>query len=72
MIVLIIAATAGICVAAIVGAVAMMLRGDETSVAEERLSTLTAKSRNDREGADASELTLRNPLDGTTNALELG
>ena len=70
MIILIIAGSVGICVAAIVGAVAMVVRGDEASVAEDRLSTLTAKSRNDREGADASALTLRNPLEGTANALE--
>ncbi len=70
MIVLIIAASVGVCVAAIIGAVAMMVRGDDASVVEDRLSTLTAKTRSDRDGIDASALTLRNPLDNTTNALE--
>lgn len=70
MMVLIIAASVGICVAAIIGAVAVMLRGDETSVAEDRLSTLTAKSRKDIDGVDANALTFRNPLEGTANVLE--
>ncbi len=70
MMVLIIAASVGICVAAIIGAVAVMLRGDETSVAEDRLSTLTAKSRKDIDGVDSNALTFRNPLEGTANVLE--
>jgi len=71
MIVLIIAASVGVCVAAIIGAVAMMVRGDETSVAEDRLSSMTARSKRDINGDDGIEsLTLRTPLDGTTNALE--
>ena len=70
MMVLIIAASVGICVAAIIGAVAVMVRGDETSVVEDRLSTLTAKSRKDRDGVDTDALTLRNPLEGTSNVLE--
>lgn len=71
MIVLIIAASVGVCVAAIIGAVAMMIRGDETSVAEDRLSSMTARSKRDINGDDGIEsLTLRTPLDGTTNALE--
>lgn len=71
MIVLIIAASVGVCVAAIIGAVAMIVRGDETSVAEDRLSSMTARSKRDINGDDGIEsLTLRTPLDGTTNALE--
>ena len=70
MIVLIIAASVGICVAAIIGAVAVMVRGDETSIAEDRLSTLTAKSRKEIDGVDTDALTLRNPLEGTANVLE--
>lgn len=69
MMILIIAASVGICVAAIVGAVAMMVRGDESSLAEDRLSTLT---RNKRGGeiSDAELLTLRSPLEGSANMLE--
>ncbi|MCY2982350.1 MAG: type II secretion system F family protein [Planctomycetota bacterium] len=70
MMVLIIAGSVGICVAAIIGAVAVMVRGDEASVAEDRLSTLTAKSRKDIDGVDPDALTFRNPLEGTTNVLE--
>ena len=70
MMVLIIAASVGICVAAIIGAVAVMVRGDETSMVEDRLSTLTAKSRKDRDGVDTDALTLRNPLEGTSNVIE--
>ncbi len=68
--VLIIAASVGICVAAIIGAVAVMVRGDDTSIAEERLSTLTATSRKDGQSVDADLLTLRNPLEGTANFVE--
>ncbi len=70
MMTLIIALSVGVCAAAFVGAVAMMLRGDESSMAEDRLSTLTARSRNDRNGGDTESLTLRSPLEGTTNFLE--
>ena len=69
MMILIIAASVGICVAAIVGAVAMMVRGDESSIAEDRLSTLT-KGRKDGEVGDADLLTLRSPLEGSANVLE--
>ncbi|HUP82534.1 MAG TPA: type II secretion system F family protein [Pirellula sp.] len=69
MMILIIAASVGICVAAIVGAVAMMVRGDESSIAEDRLSTLT-KGRMDGEIGDADLLTLRSPLEGSTNVFE--
>ena len=71
MFVLIIAASVGVCVAAIIGAVTMMVRGDEATMAEDRLSTLTAKSRKDRNGVDEASLTLRNPLNSSSNALEL-
>jgi tight adherence protein B len=70
MMILIIAASVGICVAAIIGAVAVMVRGDETSIAEDRLSTLTALSRKEIDGVDTDALTLRNPLEGTANVLE--
>jgi tight adherence protein B len=70
MMVMIIAASAGICVAAVVGLVATMLRGDESSIAESRLSTLTAKGRGDLEGDFEDSLSLRNPLESTTNVLE--
>lgn len=70
MIVLIIAASAGLCVAAVVGLVATMVRGDEASVAEDRLSTLTAMGRGDLVGNADDVLMLRNSAEGTTNFLE--
>ena len=70
MIVLIIAASAGLCVAAVVGLVATMVRGDEASVAEDRLSTLTAMGRGDLVGKGGDVLLLRNSAEGTTNFLE--
>ena len=70
MIVLIIAASAGLCVAAVVGLVATMVRGDEDSVAEVRLSTLTAMGRGDLVGKGGDVLLLRNSAEGTTNFLE--
>lgn len=70
MIVLIIAASAGLCVAAVVGLVATMVRGDEASVAEDRLSTLTAMGRGDLVGKGGDVLLLRNSAEGTMNFLE--
>lgn len=70
MLVLIIAISVGVCVAAIVGAVAIAVRGDETSVAEDRLATLTARGRKDFGEDTPDSLKLRNPLEGTTNFLE--
>ena len=70
MIVLIIAASVGICVAAIIGAAAVMVRGDETSIAEDRLSSLTAKSSKNSLVGDDESLLLRSPLEGTTNFVE--
>lgn len=70
MIVLIIAASAGLCVAAVVGLIATMVRGDEASVAEDRLSTLTAMGRGDLVGNADDVLMLRNSAEGTTNFLE--
>ena len=70
MIVLIIAASVGICVAAIIGAAAVMVRGDETSIAEDRLSSLTAKSSKNSLVGDDESLLLRSPLDSTTNFVE--
>ena len=70
MIVLISAASAGLCVAAVVGLVATMVRGDEASVAEDRLSTLTAMGRGNLVGKGGDVLLLRNSAEGTTNFLE--
>jgi tight adherence protein B len=70
MIVLIIAASAGLCVAAVVGLVATMVSGDEASVAEDRLSTLTAMGRGDTMGKGDDVLLLRSSAEGTTNFLE--
>ena len=68
--ILVIAVSVGVCVAAFVGAVAVMFRGDEVSIAEDRLSTLTARTKSDRDGSDIDALKLRSPLEGTTNFLE--
>lgn len=70
MLIAIIAASVGICVAAIVGAVAMMIRGDETSIAEDRLSTLTNVKRGG--GADVADnsLIMRGTMEGASSALE--
>jgi len=65
-----VAVSVGVCVAALVGGLAIMFRGDETSMAEDRLSTLTAKSRNDRDGGDPEVLLLRSPLEGPSHFLE--
>ena len=70
MIVLVIAASVGLCVAAVVGLVATMVRGDEASVAEDRLSTLTSLGRGDLVGKADDVLVLRNSADGTANFLE--
>lgn len=69
MLVLIIAACTGICVAAIVGAVVIAIRGDEDSIAESRLTSLTKKSGKDTMG-DEDYLQLRNPLENSTSFLD--
>jgi tight adherence protein B len=69
MLVMIIVACTGICVAAIVGAVAIAIRGDEDSIAESRLTSLTKKRGNDRLG-DSDSLQLRNPLENSTSFLD--
>jgi tight adherence protein B len=69
MLVLIIAACTGICVAAIVGAVVIAIRGDEDSVAESRLTSLTKKSGKDSMGNE-DYLQLRNPLENSTSFLD--
>ena len=67
MLVLIIAASVGIFVAAAVGFIATMIRVDESSIAEDRLSTLTAKGRGDSNAGLDDSLLLRNSLDPTYN-----
>lgn len=69
MLVMIIVACTGICVAAIVGAVAIAIRGDEDSIAESRLTSLTKKRGNDRLG-DSDSLQLRNPVENSTSFLD--
>jgi tight adherence protein B len=68
MLVLIIAACTGICVAAIVGAVVIAIRGDEDSVAESRLTSLTRKRGKDSLGEE-DYLQLRNPIENSTSFL---
>jgi hypothetical protein len=70
MLVLIVAGSVGLCVAAIVGFVATLMRGDEASIAEDRLSTLTAKGRKGVAGQEEEFSALRNPLVSSTNFLE--
>lgn len=70
MLVLIIAGSVGLCVAAIVGFVATLMRGDEASIAEDRLSTLTAQGRKGAAGQEEEFSALRNPLVSTTTFLE--
>lgn len=68
MMLLIVAISAGVCVAALVGGVAVFIQGDETSVAEDRLSTLTAKGGRGQVDREATLLT--RPLDETKNAID--
>ena len=69
MLVLITVACTGICVAAIVGAVVIAIRGDEDSIAESRLTSLTKKRSKDTLGEDDS-LRLRNPLENSASFLD--
>ena len=69
MLVLITVACTGICVAAIVGAVVIAIRGDEDSIAESRLTSLTKKRSTDTLGEDDS-LRLRNPLENSASFLD--
>ena len=69
MLVLITVACTGICVAAIVGAVVIAIRGDEDSIAESRLTSLTKKRSKDTLGEDDS-LQLRNPLENSASFLD--
>ena len=62
-------ACTGICVAAIVGAVVIAIRGDEDSIAESRLTSLTKKRSKDTLGEDDS-LRLRNPLENSASFLD--
>jgi tight adherence protein B len=69
MLVLITVACTGICVAAIVGAVIIAIRGDEDSIVESRLTSLTKKRSKDTLGEDDS-LRLRNPLENSASFLD--
>jgi len=70
MLVLIVAGSVGLCVAAIVGFVATLMRSDGASIAEDRLSTLTAQGRKGSVGQEEEFSALRNPLVSSTNFLE--
>jgi tight adherence protein B len=56
-------------VAALVGAVAMMLRGNEASRAEERLAFITTGKSSGAKGAIAESSVLTQPLDSTQGAI---
>lgn len=64
----IIAVSVGICVAAIVGFVALTIRGDEPSLAEERLSSLTRKSTKNID--DSELLQLRGTMEGSRSVID--
>jgi tight adherence protein B len=68
VLIIILATSIGICVAAIVGAVAFAMQGDEESIAESRLRSLTRSS--SEAALEEQELTLRNPLEGKTLFLD--
>ncbi len=68
MMFLIVAISAGVCVAALVGGIAIYIQGDDTSIAEDRLSTLTAKG--GRGVSDKEATLLTRPLDETRNAID--
>ncbi|MBU6173777.1 MAG: type II secretion system F family protein, partial [Planctomycetes bacterium] len=68
MLILIIAVSVGICVAAVVGAVAIAFRGEESSVAESRLRNLTRKKSTELDDQDLIQL--RNPLEGPTSFVD--
>jgi tight adherence protein B len=67
--ILLLAITAGLCVAALVAGAAMMFQGDEVSAAENRLSTLT-NHRNATGNGDSEVSLLSRPLAAQRNPLE--
>lgn len=64
----VIAVSVGICVAAIVGFVALTIRGDEPSVAEERLSSLTR--RNTKHIEEGELVQLRGTLENSRTVID--
>ena len=64
----IVAVSVGLCVAAIVGLVAITIRGDEPSLAEERLSSLTRK--NTKNVEESELLQLRGTLETSRSVLD--
>lgn len=68
VLIIILATSIGICVAAIIGAVAFAMQGDEESIAESRLRSLTRSS--SAAALEEQELMLRNPLEGKTSLLD--
>jgi tight adherence protein B len=69
--VILIAITAGVCVAALVGGVALMMQGDSVSAAEDRLSALTNRKSGGKSSAEAEVSILASPLGGTQSAIEI-
>jgi tight adherence protein B len=70
MLILIVAISAGVCVAALVGGITILLQGGDQSVAEDRLSTLTGKKGRDSGKALEQNSLLASPLDETRNLFE--
>ncbi|XZE20168.1 type II secretion system F family protein [Pirellulaceae bacterium SH449] len=68
VLIIILTTSIGICVAAIIGAVAFAMQGDEESIAESRLRSLTRSS--SAAALEEQELMIRNPLEGKTSLLD--
>ncbi len=67
---ILIAITAGVCVAALIGGVAMMFQGDTLSAAEDRLAALTNRKSGGIDLSDAEVSILNHPLGDTQSAIE--
>ncbi|MDZ4847744.1 MAG: type II secretion system F family protein [Pirellulaceae bacterium] len=67
---ILIAITAGICVAALIGSLALMFQGEAGLAAEDRLSALTSRKSRDA-GVEAEVSILNHPLNATKSAIEV-
>jgi len=67
---ILIAITAGVCVAALIGGVAMMFQGDKVSAAEDRLSILTNRKSGGKDSSAAEVSILTSPLGDSQSAIE--
>ncbi len=67
---ILIAITAGVCVAALIGGVAMLFQGDKLSAAEDRLSALTNRKSGGKDSEAAEVSILTHPLGDSQSAIE--